>query len=439
MTAVAYALGVILFAVGVAVSIGLHEFGHLIPGKLFNVKVTQYFVGFGRTLWSRQIGETEYGLKAIPLGGYCKLVGMVAPGPDQDESNVRNRKTGMFAQLVDDARAAEYEHVEPADKDRLFYLKPWWQRVIIMGSGVAINIVLAFILFAIGFMAIGIDVPTTTVSKVSDCVIAVTSSSVDQAPRRCTDKDPVAPARKAGFRSGDKIVAINGQTITEWSQAQDAIRANGDQRASVVVQRDGQQVTLHPRTVVTALAGLDNPETITQAGFLGILPTTVQQRQDIGYVGSTMATGTLATLTAIAHLPPKVYHVARAALGLEKRSVDSPMSVVGAGRVAGDMASQSQTPLSSKLLGLLLLLGGLNLFLGLINLVPLPPFDGGGIATTLYDAARRGLARLLHRPEPGVVDVAKLLPVTYVMAAVILVVSVILIFADIVAPVSLNS
>ena len=81
MTAVAYAVGVILFAVGVAVSIGLHEFGHLIPGKVFNVKVTQYFVGFGRTLWSRQIGETEYGLKAIPLGGYCKLVGMVAPRP----------------------------------------------------------------------------------------------------------------------------------------------------------------------------------------------------------------------------------------------------------------------------------------------------------------------------------------------------------------------
>jgi membrane-associated protease RseP (regulator of RpoE activity) len=439
MTALAYLLGVILFAVGVAVSIGLHEFGHLIPGKLFDVKVTQYFVGFGRTLWSRQIGETEYGLKAIPLGGYCKLVGMVAPGPDEDETKIRGRKTGMFAQLVDDARAAEYEHVDPADKNRLFYNKPWWQRVIIMGSGVAINIVLAFLLFAIAFMAIGIDVPTTTVSKVSDCVIAVTSTNLDQPARACTDKDPVAPAKKAGFKSGDKIVAINGRDITDWSQAQDAIRANGDKRASVVVVRDGQRVTLHPRTIVTALAGLDNPATITKAGFLGILPTTVQQRQDLGYVVSTMATGTKDTLTAIAHLPPKIYHVARAALGLEKRSADSPMSVVGAGRVAGDVASQSQTPLSSKFLGLLVLLGSLNLFLGLINLVPLPPFDGGGIATTLYDAARRGLARLLHRPEPGVVDVAKLLPVTYVMAGLILVVSVILIFADIVAPVSLNS
>lgn len=439
MTALAYALGVILFAVGIALSIGLHEFGHLVPGKLFNVKVTQYFVGFGATLWSRRIGETEYGLKAIPLGGYCKLVGMVAPGPDEDETTLRGRKTGMFAQLVDDARAAEYEHVDPEDRDRLFYLKPWWQRVIIMGSGVAINIVLAFILFAIAFMGIGIDVPTTTVSRVSDCVIAVTSNNLDRASRPCTSKDPVAPAKQAGFEPGDTIVAINGRAITDWSQAQDAIRANGGAEAAIVVERGGQRVTLHPRTVVTALAGLDQPQTITQAGFLGVLPATTRQRQGLGYVVSTMATGTRDTVAAITHLPPKVYHVARAALGLEKRRADSPMSVVGAGRVAGDVASQSQTPLATKLLGLVLLLGSLNLFLGLVNLVPLPPFDGGGIATTLYDAARRGLARLLHRPEPGVVDVAKLLPVTYVMAAVIVIVSVILVFADIVAPVSLNS
>jgi membrane-associated protease RseP (regulator of RpoE activity) len=439
MTAVAYAVGVILFAVGVAVSIGLHEFGHLIPGKLFNVKVTQYFVGFGRTLWSRQIGETEYGVKAIPLGGYCKLVGMVAPGPDEDESRVRGRKTGMFAQLVDDARAAEYEHVDPADHDRLFYIKPWWQRVIIMGSGVAINLVLAVILFAIAFIGIGIDVPSTTVSKVSDCVIAVTTANLDQSQRECTDQDPVAPAKKEGFLPGDRIVAVNGTTINDWSDAQDAIRANGDRRASVVVERNGRQLVLHPRTVVTALAGLHDPEAITKAGFLGVLPTTVHQHEDAGYVISTMATGTRDTLAAIAHLPNRLYHVGRAALGLEQRNVNSPMSVVGAGRVAGDMASQTDTSLSSRLLGLLLLLGGLNLFLGLINLVPLPPFDGGGIATTLYDAARRGLARLLHRPEPGVVDVAKLLPVTYVMAAVIMVVSVILIYADIVAPVSVSS
>ncbi len=134
-SALMYVAGVLLFAVGVAASIGLHEIGHLIPGKLYNVKITQYFVGFGRTIWSRRRGETEYGLKAIPLGGYVKLVGMLPPAPDQDPEKVRASNTGMFAQLVSDARAAEYEHVDPDDHDRLFYRLPWWKRVVIMGSG----------------------------------------------------------------------------------------------------------------------------------------------------------------------------------------------------------------------------------------------------------------------------------------------------------------
>src|SRR3954451_23584463 len=122
MTALLYLVGVLLFAVGVAASIGLHELGHLIPGKLFNVKVTQFFVGFGRTIWSRRRGETEYGLKAIPLGGYCKLVGMLPPARDTavdgaevasrvGGSRVRTGSTGLFNQLVSDARAAEYELV----------------------------------------------------------------------------------------------------------------------------------------------------------------------------------------------------------------------------------------------------------------------------------------------------------------------------------------
>ncbi len=130
--------------------------------------------------------------------------------------------------------------------------------------------------------------------------------------------------------------------------------------------------------------------------------------------------------------------MARAAVGLEKRDPNGPMSVVGAGRVAGEMASQQSVPVADRFFSVLALLASLNLFLGLINLLPLPPFDGGGIATTLYETVRRRLARLLGRPDPGAVDSAKLLPVTYAMAAVILVVSVVLIFADIVAPVSLT-
>jgi membrane-associated protease RseP (regulator of RpoE activity) len=438
MTALMYTLGVLLFAVGVAASIGLHEMGHLIPGKLFNVKVTQFFVGFGRTLWSRQKGETEYGVKAIPLGGYCKLVGMLPPEPDQDPNKVRDTRTGMFAQLVSDARSAEWEHVEEADHDRLFYNKPWWQRVIIMGSGVMINLILAFLLFGVVFMGYGVMKATTTVDTVSRCVIAVTQANRDKPPRDCTTADPVSPAKAAGFKAGDQVVSFNGTAVQNWTQVQREIRANGAKEATVVVERDGRRLTLHPSTVVSPRLDPDNPERITKVGFLGVAPMTQRERQGPGYVVTTMADGTWQTLKAIGSMPVKVYHVARASIGLEERDPTGPMSVVGAGRVAGEVASQHQVSIADRFFSLILLLAGLNLFLGLINLVPLPPFDGGGIAATLYETVRRWIARLLHRPDPGSFDSARLLPVTYLMAAVILVVSVVLIFADIVAPISIS-
>ncbi len=438
MTVLAYIAGVLLFTVGVALSVGLHELGHLIPGKLFDVKVTQYFIGFGRTLWSRRRGETEYGVKAIPLGGYVKLVGMVPPAPDADPDSVPSRNTGMFAQLVSDARAAEYEHVAPEDHDRLFYRLPWYKRVVIMASGVLINLVLAFILFAIVFMGHGVPKPTTTVDAVSHCVIAVTKANLKQPPRACTAADPAAPAEAAGFEPGDRFVSFNGSPVQDWSQVQREIRNNGSRTATVVVERDGEQVTLHPRTVVSPRADLRTGARIVKAGFLGVTPTVELQQQGVGFVVSTMADGTWQTLKVIGTMPQKLYHVARAALGLEQRDPNGPMSVVGAGRVAGEMASEHRIPVSDRFFSLLLLLGGLNLFLGLINLVPLPPFDGGGIATTVYEAVRRRIARLRGRPDPGAVDSAKLLPVTYAMAAIILAMSVILIYADIVAPVSLT-
>ena len=438
MTALMYLLGVLLFVVGVAASIGLHELGHLIPGKLFNVKVTQFFVGFGKTLWSRQRGETEYGVKAIPLGGYCKLIGMVPPAKDEDPSRVRSRNTGMFAQMVSDVRTAEYEHVEAADHDRLFYNKPWWKRVIIMGSGVMINLVLAFLLYAVVFMGYGVPQQTTTIDEISQCVIAVTANNIDEEPRKCTESDPVTPAVEAGFRPGDRFVSFNGEPVTSWRQVQDAIRANGERTATVVVERDGREVTLRPRTTVSARPDPDDPQQISKAGFLGVLSVTELERQGAGFVVATMAEGTWQTIKVIGALPVKLYHVALAAAGVEERDREGPMSVVGAGRVAGELASQDQVSVAGRFFSVVSLLAGLNLFLGLINLVPLPPFDGGGIATTLYETVRRGVARLLNRPDPGAVDSAKLLPVTYVMAAFILVMSVVLIYADIVAPISLS-
>jgi len=444
MTVLAYTLGVLLFVVGVAASIGLHELGHLVPGKLFDVKVTQYFVGFGRTLWSRRRGETEYGVKAVPLGGYVKLVGMLPPAPGAGTDQVRSSRTGMFSQLVSDARAAEYEHVEPGDENRLFYRLSWWKKIVVMVSGVMTNLVIAFVLFAVVFMGHGVPQATTTVQAVSKCVIAVTAADADQPQRACRSTDPVAPATKAGIRPGDRIVSFNGRAIDSWSQLQAAIGRNDDGAAVIGVVRDGKQLTL--RTSTTVSPRLDTTSTdasggtpeVTRSGFLGVSPTSKDVRQGPGFVVSTMADGTWSTLKALATLPVKLYHVARASVGLEKRAADSPMSVVGAGRVAGELTSDSATPVADRFFSVLLLLAALNLFLGLFNLVPLPPLDGGPIATTLFEAARRGIARVRHKPDPGFVDSAKLLPVTYVMAGVILVAGLLLVFADIVAPVSMG-
>ncbi len=438
MTILMYTLGVLLFVVGVAASIALHELGHMVPAKRFGVKVTQYFVGFGKTIWSRRKGETEYGVKTIPLGGYVKLVGMLPPGPDDDPGTVRKSNTGIFAQLISDARSAEYELVEKGDEERLFYRLPWWKKVIVMAGGPTVNIAIAFVLFAIVFMGHGVQTATTTVDSISSCVIAVTAENADQPTRACTASDPVAPAKAAGIRPGDRVVSFNGQRITEWQDLQKLIRSNSDGVATIGVVRDGEPLTLTTNTTVSPRIDPDDPERIREAGFLGVSPTGVLVRQGPGFVVTTMAHGTWETVKALGAMPVKLYHVGKAAIGLEERDRNGPMSVVGAGRVAGEMVSEQTVPVADRFFSVLLLLAGLNLFLGMFNFVPLLPLDGGHIAGALYEAARRGLARLRRRPDPGFVDVAKLLPVAYVMAGLILVMSLVLIYADIVAPISLS-
>lgn len=439
MTLVYYVLGVLVFAVGLALSIGLHELGHLVPGKLFDVKVSQYFLGFGRTIWSRRHGETEYGVKAVPLGGYVKLVGMLPPneadtGVEDGAPRVRTGSTGIFGQLMSDARDAEYHDVSPHDHGRLFYEKPWWQRAIIWGCGVTINIVIAFALFAITFMGYGTLHGTTTVGKVYDCVKVVHAG---EAAGACTKSDPASPAHQAGLRPGDRVVSFDGTSIEDYGQLQRLIRANDAKPATLVVIRAGKPLALSVSPTVTGLPSLDGGGDV-RAGFLGIEPKLVRQRESAGFVVHTMASGTWSTLQTIGALPQKVYHVGRAALGLEKRAADSPMSVVGAGRIAGEMASSHTESPAEKFFSVLLLLAGLNLFLGLVNLVPLPPFDGAGLATSLVDGVRSAFARLLRRPKPKGLDFARLLPLSYAMVVVILVISVVLVVGDVVAPVTVN-
>ncbi len=440
MDTLIYTLGVVVFFGGLMVSIGLHEVGHMWPAKKFDVKVTEYFVGFGRRVWSFRRGETEYGVKAIPLGGYVKLVGMLPPaknapagtGDADHPQRVRPSNTGMFTQLIADARAAEYELVKPGDEDRLFYRKPWWQKLIIMVGGPAMNIVIACFLFSVLIMGLGVHEPTTTVDEVSDCVIPAA-----QAPRACTDTDPVAPAVEAGLKPGDVITSFNGTEITDWDQLTGLIRDNDDGQAVIGIERDGEPMTLTTDTTVSPREELDDPESYVEVGFLGVSPTVPLTRGTPVDVAEEMGGVIQATGVAMVHLPEKMGGVVQAAFGGE-RSADSPMSVVGASRVAGELTSDDQFSWRERISQLIALLAVVNLFVALFNFIPLLPLDGGHIAGALYEACRRGVARLRGRPDPGYVDVAKLLPVAYAVAMVLVVMGVLLVYADLVNPVQLQ-
>jgi membrane-associated protease RseP (regulator of RpoE activity) len=433
MTLLLFLLGVVVFVIGIAASIGLHEMGHLLPAKRFGVKVTQYFIGFGNTLWSFRRGETEYGVKSVPLGGYVKLVGMLPPAKDDPRGRPRQATTGMFSQLISDAREAEAEHVRPGDEERLFYKLPVWKKIVVMSGGPLVNIAIAFTLFAGLFGIYGTLEPTTTVSAVSRCVV-----SQAEADRSCTADDPAAPAADAGLLPGDRIVSFNGEPVAEWEELVALVRDNADGRAVIGYERDGEQRTATTNTTVNSVRSLDGDETYVDAGFLGVESTREREHHGLLFTAEQMATMTTETVKALATLPVKVWGVGKAVVGVEERALDSPISIVGAGRISGEVTSDTSSPSADRVAFLVSLLAGLNLFIGMFNLVPLLPLDGGHIAGAVYEGLRRTWARLRRRPDPGFVDVAKLLPVAYAVAGALLVMGVVLIAGDLVAPISIS-
>ncbi len=430
MTGLVYALGVVLFLFGVLASIALHEVGHMVPAKLFGVKVTQYFVGFGKTVWSRRTGETEYGVKLLPLGGFIRMIGMLPPAKRDADGRVRGIRNGFFGRLIADARAVEYENITTADEPRLFYRKPWWQKIIIMAGGPLTNVVLAVLLLGGVFIGIGVPTPTLVVDRISDCVIPASEGA-----RACRPSDPISPARQAGLHLGDKIVSLNGVTVIDWNQVSDIIRANDAGKATIVVDRNGELRTLTTHTIVSQRPVDATSDSFVDVGFLGVSPAETRVRQNLGYVVSTMGDYTAKTGAAVVHLPQRMVGVFKAAVGLQARDQQSPMSVVGASRVAGEVASDARITVTDRWASLLSLLGVVNLFVALFNFIPLLPLDGGHIAGALFEAVRRGLARVRGKPDPGYADVAQLLPIAYTAASLLIVMGVVLVWADIVNPI----
>ncbi|WP_248965353.1 M50 family metallopeptidase [Sphaerisporangium perillae] len=426
--------GFLIFFLGMALSIALHELGHLVPAKFFGVKVTQYMVGFGPTMWSRRRGDTEYGLKWIPLGGYIRMIGPLPPRPNDDPNKLRNMSTGPWQGLIESARQASLEEVRPGDADRVLYRKPWWQKVIIFSGGPAMNFVLAFALFAVVVMGFGVEVAKPVVGAVSKCVMTVAEQEKGQ---KCTPAHRATPAALAGLKANDKIVSFGGRPVTSWDDASKLIRGHGAGPVAIGIVRDGKPMTLNATLVAQDRPSLDDPAKLDKnTGFLGVSPVIVVEKQGPGYVVGLMWDLTKRTAQALTRFPEKLVGVWQAAFGGAERDLDSPQSVVGAGRIGGQIAAAA-IPLENKIVGFIQLLAGVNLAIGMFNLIPLMPLDGGQIAGGLWEGVKRGYARVRRRPLPGHVDIAKALPLTYAMAIVLLVMGSLLIYADIVNPIRL--
>lgn len=437
MTAIAFLIGVIVLVLGLAVSIALHEIGHLVPAKLFGVRVGQYMIGFGPTLWSRRIGETEYGFKALPLGGYISMAGMYPPAPDGAEPGTRRSR--FFASMVQDARDANAETLIAAD-DRVFYKLPVWKRVIVMLGGPVMNLVLALVLFTIALSGIGVQQATTTVASVSQCVIPASQQRAD-----CTSTDPVAPAAAAGIQPGDVLVSIDGTPVSTFAEAAAIIQKSPGQQLAVVIERDGAQQTVQftPQTTDRAVTDAQGRAVVDASGapeFETVGFAGIQAQQSL--VPQPLSAGPQATLdqiTAVAKIvatmPVRIYDAAADTLTGQPRDQSSPMSVVGAGRIAGDIAAVD-APILDRVQAMITLLGALNIALFVFNLVPLLPLDGGHVVVALWDGLKKAIARARGRIAKPV-DATRLVPVTFVVMILLVGMGGILIFADILNPVQL--
>jgi membrane-associated protease RseP (regulator of RpoE activity) len=398
----AFILGVLIFVLALLISVMLHELGHFLTAKKFGMRVTQFFVGFGTTLWSVFRGETEYGVKALPLGGFVRITGM----------------TSM-------------EDVDAAHEPRSFRNQPGWQRIIVLAAGSFMHFMLALFLFFVLSLGIGMySANTNVVSSITTCVPANSAALNSNTP--CAGKTlGKSPAQVAGVRPNDKIVSINGQPVRSWNDLHTVLKTEPvGQPLPMVVDRGGKDVTL-----TISLAKVPG----RSAPFLGVEPLGTYQRQGLlnsaTFAFSQFGDTLTSSASAVARLPaaiPDLFNKNRASTPAGQVS-----SVVGVGAVTGDVV-QASLPWQAKVSLVLFLVASLNIFVGAFNLLPLLPLDGGHLAVVIFERIRAWLARLRGRPDPGLVDIQRLVPVSMLVFAVLVGLGTLLIAADIFNPVHLQ-
>ena len=406
-------VGIVLFALGIMLSIVLHEFGHMKIAQWSGMKVRRFFVGFGPTVWSTNRGGIEYGLKAIPLGGFCDIAGMTA-----------------------------YDELSPEDEPRAMWRQAWWKRVAVLLAGPAMNIVLAIALFytvALGWGLVNRDVQPIPTDRVA-AVVGDTCESGTTGEPSCGPG--LGPAGEAGILPGDRIVEVADVPVGSWAGLSDVVTELPGQTVPVVVDRAGVETTTTATLASSTVDGQERGALGVRLSDEGIPPEILEdpayQRVNtydaLSAIPATFAfTGDMveATVQGLISFPSKIPAVAASIFGAE-RAEDSPVSVVGASHIGGQAAEQGAWWL------FLLFLAGLNLFLGAFNLVPLTPFDGGHIAVVFYEKIRDTLRRLRGLAPGGPADYEKLAPVTVTVFVLLVGVSAIVITADFVNPILLT-
>jgi membrane-associated protease RseP (regulator of RpoE activity) len=407
----AYALGVVLFALAILISVSLHEAGHMAAAKAFGMKVTQFFVGFGPTLWSFRRGETEYGIKGIPLGGFVKIVGMTEHDDD----------------------------VDAKDEPRAMWRYPVWKRTTVMLAGAGMNFVLALVVLWLTAMFVGLPNPALAGPlpahvNVLDCVV------VGSEQRDCQPGDPAGPAKAAGLQNGDKVVSINGVPVATYADLVTEVRKLQPGPAPIVIERDGvaQQRTIDFVATERPPVGDPNGPT-TRVAAMGVyetLPPNTPTMITYGPIASIGATAdftgdmAVATVDAMKRFPEKVPRLWAALTG-EERDIDTPISVVGASRLGGEFVENNAWELFIHLFITF------NFFVGVFQLLPILPLDGGHVAIAWFEKVRSWLYARLGKPDPGRVDYMKLMPVTYAIILIFGGFTVLTIAADIVNPITL--
>ena len=414
-------LGILAFIAALLISVTLHEAGHFFTARHYGMKATQFFAGFGPTVWSRTRGETEYGLKAIPLGGYVKIIGMTP-----------------------------LEEVQPGDEGRAFYKHKPLSKFVVLVAGSTMHFVIAFVLVFITVAAIGVqDQKAPVLTAPSSCIYeqltakqlddpTFTLNTTPDAEGRCPTGTIPGRAKAAGFVAGDRVLSVDGHAIPTYRDLVKYVRAHSGQELAFTVARGDTKKVLHVTPVTTSLPSLDDKTKQVDVGTIGISqdPTVIR---DVSVVGAfaetpkqlgTMVKGTYNTLVHKLGTIGGIYGPDRARDGF--------IGIYGASRISGEVFA-APVPFKYTALGFLFLVASLNLFVGIFNLLPLLPLDGGHIAVVFFEAVRDRIKRARGYVGDVVrVDYNKLMPVTFAVVAVFVGFTVWVLGADIVNPIKLD-